>query len=192
MRRLSLAALIAGCLVAPVATAQDAGELDTLPPRIEDGGRKGGGKDLRGVRIARPGALLLASFDTDGSMSLTQAEINAGARRVFVQADKDQSGMLSIFEQQDLAARAGSHDGPLANAMTFDANFDRQVSEDEFIAGVLRLASAAAPETEGDLPFSSLLQAPAGSGPGAGPPMQDATRPPAPNSDRFGQNGSAQ
>ena len=146
--------------------------LERLPPRIEAPRRAGPGdpRDLRGVRIARPGALLFASFDSDGSLSVSKDEIIAGAQRSLAVADKDASGTLSIFEQQDFAAAIGAHDGRLANATAFDLNFDRQVTLEEFTDGLLRIARTyRGPDTD-ELSFAVLLQAPAGASETAPPP----------------------
>ncbi len=168
-------------LASPEASTQEAERLERLPPRVDGGARK----DLRGVRIARPGALLLASFDADGSMSISRSELDSGAGRAFAVADTNEDGRLSIFEQQDWAARTGSHDGPLANATTFDTNFDRQVSEAEFVAGIHRLASPMLADATSELMFADLLEAPAGASAVDTTPQQDVRRTPS-KPDRFG------
>ena len=138
---------------------EDVSTLETLAPDANALSRNPV-QDLRGMRVARPGALAFASFDVDASLTISQDEIRSGAARAFQTADKNKDGVLSIFEQQDWAAAVGAHDGPLANSMTFDANLDRSVSVDEFAAGLLRLASAyTAPETD-TLNLSDLLVAP--------------------------------
>ncbi len=132
-------------------------EVELLPQHVV-----GRGRDLRGIRVAKPGALLFASFDDDHSFSISMAEINANAEAVFNSADTNNGGSLSIFEQQDWALAIGSHDGPLANAMTFDANLDRQVTLEEFQSGLHRLAKSYMGKDETEIEFSSLLVKPDG------------------------------
>lgn len=141
------------CLFASPVLAQDGPEL--IPERVV-----GAGQDLRGVRIAVPGALVLASFDQDGSMTVTPEEVTEGAKRVFKHADKNGDGHLSIFEQQDWAMLAGAGDGPLGNTMTFDSNIDRMVTPEEFEAGMTRLANSYANQEVNYVKFESLLTKP--------------------------------
>jgi len=148
---LSLAAL--ACLFTTPVLAQDGPEL--IPEKVV-----GPGQDLRGVRIAVPGALVLASFDQDGSMTITPEEVSDGAKRMFKHADKNGDGHLSIFEQQDWAMLAGASDGPLGNTMTFDSNIDRIVTPDEFEAGLKRLAKSYANQEVSYVKFESLLTKP--------------------------------
>ncbi|MEM8920789.1 MAG: hypothetical protein AAGB25_05435 [Pseudomonadota bacterium] len=115
---------------------------------------------LEGVRISKPGALVLASFDTNGDMQITPEERVAGAVRAFATADTDGSGQLSGFEQQDWAKAAGSPDGPLANALLFDANLDRTVTPDEFAEGLERLAKTYANPETGVVAFADLVATP--------------------------------
>ena len=134
---------------------------ETLPPKIFSN-KEAAKRDLRGVRVAKPGALVFASFDTDSSLVLTDTEISEGSVRAFKTADKNGDGKMSIFEQQAWAAAVGAHDGPLANSMTFDANLDRQVSPTEFTEGLMRISRAYIDPGNGELPLSNLLEAPAG------------------------------
>ncbi len=138
-------------------TSAEATTMELLPQRIV-----GRGQDLRGIRVAKPGALLFASFDDDHSLSISFAEIDANAVSAFARADVNQSGTLSIFEQQDWAAAVGSYDGPLANTMTFDSNIDRQVTQEEFTAGLKRLAKSYMRTDETEIQFASLLFKPNG------------------------------
>lgn len=138
---------------APVATE----DIELLAPR-----KIGRGQDMRGVRIAKPGALLFASFDDDHSLTISIAEIEANAAAAFERADTNKSGSLSIFEQQDWAEAVGSHDGPLANAVTFDTNIDRQVTSDEFTLGLKRLAKSYMGKDATEIEFESLLFNPNG------------------------------
>ncbi len=131
--------------------------VELIPERVV-----GRGRDLRGIRVAKPGALLFASFDDDHSLSVTIAEIEANAEAAFNRADTNNNGTLSIFEQQDWAEAVGSHDGPLANAVTFDTNIDRQVTLEEFKAGLIRLANSYMTSGETEIEFASMLINPNG------------------------------
>ena len=143
-------------------TAQETETLETLSPTVPGRSRGGPPRDVRGLRIAKPGALVLASFDADASLDITEEEIRNGSRKAFGRADTDHNGSVSIFEQQDWAKATGSHDGPLANALTFDSNLDRIVTETEFTEGLLRLSSAYLnPETQ-TLAVADLLETPRG------------------------------
>ncbi|MFC7292112.1 hypothetical protein [Hirschia litorea] len=133
------------------------GSVELIPQRVV-----GRGRDLRGIRIAKPAALLFASFDDDHSLSVTIAEIEANAEAAFARADTSKNGTLSIFEQQDWAEAVGSHDGPLANAVTFDTNIDRQVTLEEFKAGLIRLANSYMTSDETEIQFASMLINPNG------------------------------
>ncbi len=150
-------ALMTGAATSGItANAQSAGP-ELIPEKVVRDGR-----DLRGVRIARPGALLFASFDTDGSLSVSLQEIADGAPKAFNTADHNKDGTLSIFEQQDWASALGSHDGPLANAVNFDANIDRRVTLEEFTAGLERIGGSYVDELSGEILFSNLILAPNG------------------------------
>lgn len=157
----SLLALVFAASAPAHAQAAPEDGPDTLQPQLA-GDRSMMKRDLRGLRVAKPGALAFASYDSDGSLDLTTEEIAAGAARSFKAADIDGDGLMSIFEQQDWAADVGAHDGALANAMTFDANLDRSVSVEEFTDGMLRLSRAYAAPDGGALYLSDLLEAPAG------------------------------
>ena len=148
-------------MTAPFALSQEDEGLDTLPSKVLTA-KAAAKRDLRGLRIARPGALAFASYDSDGSLTVSDDEIRSGAARSFSTADVNGDGFMSIFEQQDWAAAIGAHDGALANSTTFDANFDRRISEAEFIEGMIRLSHAYKNADSGVLRLSDLLEPPAG------------------------------
>jgi len=118
--------------------------------------------DLRGVRVVRPGALLFASFDADGSLTISVDEIRSSAQKAFDRADANANGTLTIFEQQDWAKEIGASDGQLANAVSFDSNIDRQVTFEEFAAGIERIAQPYIDPEIGEIPYSNLILKPNG------------------------------
>jgi hypothetical protein len=117
-----------------------------------------------GVRIVRPGALLIASFDRDGDGLVTAAELSDGAGRSFAFADRNSDGVLGGFEQSDWAAAVGAAEDVLSNPMLFDTDLDRSVTREEFLAGVRRLSDPLVDARSGAVPFAVLIQplAPAG------------------------------
>ena len=168
--RFGLILALATCLTAhsyaqvePVETTPNSQDTDStssvelIPQRVV-----GKDRDLRGIRVARTGALLLASFDDDHSLSISIKEIENNAISAFDKADTNNSGTLSIFEQQDWARAVGSDDGPLANTVTFDANIDRQITQQEFKAGLVRLGKSYISEGETEIQFADLLFKPNG------------------------------
>lgn len=145
-----------------MAWAQERIETTSAEPELLAQRVVGPLQDLRGVRIVRPGALLFASFDTDGSLSVSVQEIRDNAGKAFKRADVNNNGTLSIFEQQDWAREIGSHDGQLANAVSFDTNIDRMVTKEEFASGLERIAKAYIVDETGEIPFSNLVLKPNG------------------------------
>ncbi len=168
--RLGMVLTLTACIAAPSYGQVEPVETTPLPQEIEATSNVelipqrvvGKGRDLRGIRVARSGALLLASFDDDRSLSVSLAEIEKNAESAFQRADTNNSGTLSIFEQQDWARAVGSDDGPLANTVTFDANIDRQITSDEFKAGLIRLGNSYMSEGETEILFADLLIKPNG------------------------------
>lgn len=114
------------------------------------------GRAPEGVKVVGPGALVFASFDRNADGRITVAEIEAGAGAAFAAADKNGDGQLSGFEQSDWAARIGSPTDVMANAMTFDIDLDRAVTQAEFLAGLKRIAAQIQPN--GDLLYTDLLR----------------------------------
>ncbi len=156
MVRVALAAVFGGFLavtgVAP-ALAQDVDRVD----RVTGAPMPGGGfRAPEGVKVVSPGALAFATFDANFDGRITVAEIEAGAAKAFVIADKNQDGFITGFEQTDWATVMGGSGDVLGNAMTFDIDLDRSVTPAEFVAGFKRLASQIQPS--GDLMFADLVQ----------------------------------
>ncbi len=85
-----------------------------------------------------------AEMDADGSGAISEAEFVAAAQaragevagRMFARLDADGDGVLS----QDALAARGRHGGRLRGIMRLDADDSGGVSEEEFDAGLERLA----------------------------------------------------
>lgn len=84
---------------------------------------------------------LLASFDADHDGIISDAELKEGAERAFTAADANGDGVITAFEQADWAQSLGGGGGVLANSMLFDADLNRKVTPQEFLAGVTRIAA---------------------------------------------------
>jgi hypothetical protein len=111
-----------------------------------------------GVRVVAPGALALASLDADHDGRLTDAEITAGAPLLFARADRNGDRQLTAFEQGDWAQGVGSPNDVLANPMLFDTDLDRVVTEVEFRAGLLRMASGLKASGASVVTFNDLVR----------------------------------
>lgn len=109
----------------------------------------------------KPGGGLLASFDTNGNGSISQAELEAGIKAAFRAADENDDAELTALEQQAWAESLPTRDDSLANPVRFDPNLDRRVSYAEFRSVIisltqdyrdgdseLKLASLKAPERD--------------------------------------------
>jgi hypothetical protein len=95
----------------------------------------GGGRGPTGepVRALLSGdAMMFVSFDTDGDLSTTAAEIEAGIAREFTRADSGGDGALTPIEFQAWAGAvlAGGQLGPYR--LDFDRNVDNIITRAEF------------------------------------------------------------
>ena len=183
LAKLGVAALLAGvsaCL-APGALAQTTGQtpgqdsdvivgrgntepapvdsIDRVVPQGVGGGERAfASRGADGVRTVRPGALLFASFDTNHDGKITREEFEAGARASFRVADANGDGVISGFEQNDWAAAVGTSNDILSNPMAFDTDLDRNVTEEEFVTGLRRIAEPITDAQTGVIRFSDLVQ----------------------------------
>lgn len=95
------------------------------------GGR--GGPTAEPVRALLSGdAMMFVSFDTDGDLSTTAAEIEAGIAREFTRADTGGDGALTPIEFQAWAnaVLGGGQLGPYR--LDFDRNVDNTITRAEF------------------------------------------------------------
>jgi len=117
----------------------------------------GAGVRNDGVRVVRPGALLLASFDRNGDGRVSPSELSDGAKVSFRFADRNADGVLSGFEQSDWAGVIGGLEDVLSNPMLFDTDLDRSVTPTEFEAGLRRMSEGYS-DAAGNIAFSALIQ----------------------------------
>jgi hypothetical protein len=104
----------------------------------------------------RPGGQLLTTFDANHDGVVSKAELQAGAEASFAAADVNEDGSVGGIEQGQWASGYGGASDVLSNLMLFDANLDRTVTKEEFVAGIFRLA-APAKDASGGFPVSSLM-----------------------------------
>jgi hypothetical protein len=77
-------------------------------------------------------ALMFVAFDTDGDLSVSQAESEAGIGREFGRADSNSDGSLQPIEFSNWSnlVLGGSQIGPYR--LDFDRNVDNVITRDEF------------------------------------------------------------
>lgn len=77
-------------------------------------------------------ALMFTSFDTDGDLSVTSAESEAGIAREFARADANGDGSLTPIEFGNWSntVLGGSQIGPYR--LDFDRNVDNTITREEF------------------------------------------------------------
>lgn len=77
-------------------------------------------------------ALMLVSFDGDGDLSVSTAEVDAGVAREFARADANSDGQLQPIEFQNWAntVLGGGQMGPYR--LDFDRNVDNAITREEF------------------------------------------------------------
>jgi hypothetical protein len=92
-----------------------------------------GGPTAEPIRALLSGdAMMFVSFDTDGDLSTTAAEVETGIVREFTRADASGDGALTPIEFQSWATAvlAGSQLGPYR--LDFDRNVDNSITRAEF------------------------------------------------------------
>lgn len=104
------------------------------------GGPRGGpqeqGAAYRQSTFLSGAALLFVQFDADKDYRTSRAEAEAGARSEWARAAHGPAGMTPIqFEAWAAAALGGPNIGPYR--LAFDTNVNNEVTEPEFIAGIL-------------------------------------------------------
>jgi hypothetical protein len=77
-------------------------------------------------------ALMLVSFDTDGDLHITSAEVDAGLEREFARADANHDGSMQPIEFQNWGnlVLGGGQLGPYR--LDFDRNVDNVITREEF------------------------------------------------------------
>ena len=92
-----------------------------------------GGGDNEPIRaLLSADALMFVSFDTDGDLATSAAEVNAGIPREFARGDVNRDGALQPIEFQSWAnaVLGGGQMGPFR--LDFDRNVDNSITRDEF------------------------------------------------------------
>lgn len=94
------------------------------------GGGDRGPEPIRALLSAD--ALMFVSFDADGDLNVTAAEIGAGTQREFTRADTNGDGQLQPIEFQTWSntVLGGTTIGPYR--LDFDRNVDNVITRDEF------------------------------------------------------------
>ena len=152
---LSFVCMALGLAVSGSALAQD---VERLPFR---GDQSGKAPENRDIRFIKSGALLIASFDADHDFIVTTDEIKAGARLAFKIADANSNESMSPLEQRSWASKIASERDVLGNASLFAGAIPGQVSEDEFVRGLVTF-SERFEDQEGMIRFTNLTVQPGG------------------------------
>ncbi|WP_135211284.1 EF-hand domain-containing protein [Vitreimonas flagellata] len=81
-------------------------------------------------------ALMFVSFDADGDLAVSAAEIEAGIGREFARADANSDGSIAPIEFQNWSNQVlgGTQMGPYR--LDFDRNVDNTITREEFEAEV--------------------------------------------------------
>lgn len=92
----------------------------------------GGRSDAPIRALLSADALMFVSFDSDGDLSTTTAEVDAGMAREFARADANRDGSLQPIEFQNWAnaVLGGAQLGPYR--LDFDRNVDNAITREEF------------------------------------------------------------
>lgn len=154
LKSISIAAIASLSLAFSAAADTDEDDLVRLPGKgeVRD-------QSLRNQTKAdrlKPGAGLFITFDTDRNGRITVSEIDQGIPDAFQNADENQDGFLTAFEQQDWADSLPTRDDSLANPFRFDPNLDRRVALDEFTLVIVNLGQDYADEETGEILVSDL------------------------------------
>lgn len=96
------------------------------------GGGPGAARDEPIRAIMSADVMMFVSFDTDGDLRVSQAEIEAGLAREFTRADTNRDGQLQPIEFQNWSnvALGGGQIGPFR--LDFDRNVDNVITREEF------------------------------------------------------------
>ncbi len=93
------------------------------------------------IQIPRAGALLFASFDTNGDYIIDSKEVEKGIARAFQRADRDADDYLSLVELEAwrVVALGSEHAAP--SNFAFAPNFARGVTHEMFVQVLQKLAA---------------------------------------------------
>jgi hypothetical protein len=103
-------------------------------------------------------SLMFVSFDTDGDLSTTTAEIDAGIAREFTRADTNHDGQLQPieFENWGTAVLGGGQIGPFR--LDFDRNVDNVITRAEFETEIHNRAHQYDADENGSLTRSEFVR----------------------------------
>lgn len=96
------------------------------------GGSRPGGRDAPIRALLSADVMMFVSWDADGDLSVSTAEMEAGLAREFTRADTNRDGSLQPIEFQNWsnAVLGGGQIGPFR--LDFDRNVDNAITRDEF------------------------------------------------------------
>ncbi|WP_300376347.1 EF-hand domain-containing protein [Henriciella sp.] len=157
MTRLFFTSALVTMLACALPVSASAAEDDNLV-RLPGSGQVKSEEDRSKLNMDRlkPGGGLLASFDTDDDGRISQAEMEAGIKAAFAEADANNDNRLTAIEQQQWAASLPTRDDSLANPVRFDPNLDRRVSFAEFSNVIMDLARDYREEDQQELRVAAL------------------------------------
>lgn len=95
------------------------------------------GRDNEPIRaLMSADVMLLVGFDSDGDLSVSSGEVDAGLIREFARADASRDGQLQPIEFQSWSnlVLGGSQLGPYR--LDFDRNVDNAITREEFDAEI--------------------------------------------------------
>lgn len=98
------------------------------------GGGPDGSSSVRALLSAD--VMMFVSFDADGDLSISAAEVEAGLNREFARADSNSDGQIQPLEFQGWAnaVLGGGQIGPFR--LDFDRNVDNVITREEFDAEI--------------------------------------------------------
>lgn len=112
----ALIVLSAACAALPALGQSRDRELRPVPPTI----------------IAKPLAIAVAGFDSDGDLRITAAEYDAGVARSFAIGDRDGDGAMGLIEFTAWSEAALGNPGTVPGPFDFDRDGDDRISLAEF------------------------------------------------------------
>ncbi len=109
------------------------------------------------ILAASPVAMMVAAMDADGDARVTRAELALAETRMFVRADADKDGVLTLIELADWALVWLGDQSAVPGRFDFDRDGDDKVSKAEFVAELGRRFAGFDGNKDGVLERSELL-----------------------------------
>ncbi len=128
----------------------------TLVSCASGSGRSRSNEPVRALMSAD--VMMFVSFDTDGDLSVSAAEIDAGLAREFARADSSGDGSIQPIEFQNWAnsVLGGGQLGPYR--LDFDRNVDNVITREEFDAEIRARVSDYDSDENGALSRSEFIR----------------------------------